>query len=237
MNFPVIKQNLVKLGRFFSPRWIHYANGLLNYLNLGRWFHDRGLSVPVRCAERGLLYDHVATLIQEPVSYLEFGVFKGDTLRHWSKLLKHPNSFLHGFDSFEGLPEDWRVLEKESFNVHGQMPQFDDRRVRLFKGWFSDTVPPYIKEFRPNAALVIHLDADLYSSTIFVLRQFRPFLKPGVVLIFDEFFDREHEMKAFNEFLREESFSIECLGATRSLSQVAFRITSEPRAIEGRKPS
>lgn len=231
MKFPAIKENLVRIGRFCPPNWIHYANGILNYLNLGRWFHDRKLSVPVRCADRPSLYEVISKSLPEPVSYLEFGVFKGDTLRHWSRLLKHPDSTLCGFDSFEGLPEDWGSLDKQLFSVEGRMPRFDDPRVRLFKGWFSDTVPPFVKDFRPSPTLVLHLDADLYSSTIFVLRQFRPFLKPGVVLIFDEFFDREHEMKAFNEFLKEEPFGIECLGGTQSLTQVAFRITSEPRAL------
>jgi hypothetical protein len=227
MKFPAIKETLVTLGRFIPAKSIHYANGILNYLNLGRWFHDRNLRVPVRCADRPLLYNEVAKSLREPVSYVEFGVFKGDTMRHWSKLLNDPKSSLDGFDSFEGLPEDWGPVDKKLFDIKGQMPRFDDPRVRLFKGWFTDTVPGYVKDFKPNPTLVLHLDADLYSSTIFVLRQFRPFLKPGVVLIFDEFFDREHELKALNEFLKEEPFGIECLAGTRSLTQVAFRITSE----------
>lgn len=228
MKFPAIKENLVRLGRFVPAKCIHYANGILNYLNLGRWFRDQGLRVPVRCGNRPSLYDEIFKSLKEPVSYVEFGVFKGDTMRHWSKMLKHSDSSLDGFDSFEGLPEDWGSLDKELFSVEGKMPVFQDVRVRLFKGWFSDTVPGYLKEFRPNPTLVLHLDADLYSSTIFVLRQFRPFLKPGVVLIFDEFFDREHELKAFNEFLKEHPLKLECLAGTRSLTQVAFRITSAP---------
>src|SRR5690348_1613003 len=126
MKFPAIKESLVKAGRFLPSRWIHYANGVLNYLNLGRWFYDRRLSVPVRCADRPSLYEEIAKSLQEPVSYVEFGVFKGETLRYWSKLLKHPNSTLHGFDSFEGLPEDWGSLDKRLFDVEGQIPRFDD---------------------------------------------------------------------------------------------------------------
>jgi len=236
MRFPFLKEWLSRIGFLVPPKAIHFVNGVLNYLSVGRWFHDRGLKVPVRCAGREPLYDCVAGFAKEPVSYLEFGVLKGVTLRYWTKLLKHPDSFLHGFDSFEGLPENWGLFtNKQVFDVAGVMPQFDDPRVRLFKGWFSDTLPKYLQEFRPRARLVLHLDADLYSSTIFVLRQMRPFLQPGTILIFDEFFDREHELKAFTEFLDEEGLAVECLAATRALTQAAFRVTkaaSQPAAHE-----
>jgi hypothetical protein len=227
MKFPALKGGLSRVGFLVPPKAIHFANGILNYLSVGRWFYDRRLKVPIRCAGREPLYDYVAGFAKEPVSYLEFGVFKGVTLGYWTKLLKHQDSFLHGFDSFEGLPETWGLfVDKEVLNVGGVMPKFDDPRVRLFKGWFSDTLPKYLPEFRPHDSLVVHLDADLYSSTIFVLRQMRPFLRPGTILIFDEFFDREHELKAFTEFLNEEKFAVECLAATCSLTQAAFRITN-----------
>jgi hypothetical protein len=227
MKFPVLKGGLSRVGFLVPPKAIHFADGVLNYLSVGRWFHDRRLKVPVRCAGREPLYDYIAGFAKEPVSYLEFGVFKGVTLRYWTKLLKHPDSFFHGFDSFEGLPETWCLfVDKQVLNVGGVMPKFDDPRVQLFKGWFSDSLPKYVREFRPHASLVLHLDADLYSSTIFVLRQMRPFLRPGTILIFDEFFDREHELKAFTEFLNEESLAVECLAATGSLTQAAFRITN-----------
>lgn len=216
------------MGVFVSPRMIHLANGVLNYLNIGRWFHDRNLKVPVRCPGREPLYDCVARSVKEPASYLEFGVFKGDSLRHWTTLLKHPDTYLHGFDSFEGLPEVWGQVDREYLNVGGTMPKFDDKRVKLFKGWFSDTLPGYVVNFKPHPNLVIYLDADLYSSTAFVLKQLWPFVQVGTIIIFDELWDREHELKAFNEFLDEHRFKIECLAATRTLSQAAFRITSMP---------
>ncbi len=227
MKFPLMKVTLSRVGFLVPPKAIHFANGVLNYLNLGRWFHDRHLHPRVRCADRGPLYDYVAKFAPEPVSYLEFGVFKGTTLRYWTQLLKHPDSYFHGFDSFQGLPEPWKLLvDKQIFDVQGVMPHFDDPRVRLFKGWFSDTLPVYVREFKPHSSLIVHLDADLYSSTIFVLRQLHPFLKPGTILIFDELFDREHELKALTEFMDEASLVVECLAATSALSQAAFRIIS-----------
>lgn len=226
MKYPLLKECLNRVGFLVPPGAIHLANGLLNYVNVGRWFHDRKLNVPVRFRDRGAFYNYLSTQVGEPVAYLEFGVFKGESLRHWTGLLKHTNTFFHGFDSFVGLPENWRHIKKEFFDVSNQMPRFDDPRVKLFKGWFSDTLPAYLGEFKPHPSLIVHLDADLYSSTIFVLKQLGPFFHNGTILIFDELFDREHELKAFNEFLDERRISIECLAATRTLTQAAFRITA-----------
>jgi len=229
MKFANAKEVFSRLGFWFPPRTIHYANGILNYLNVGRWFHDRRLAVPTRCDNRKALHRHVAALVAEPVTYVEFGVFKGESLRRWSGLLKHPASQLHGFDSFEGLPETWNIfMSKEILDVGGALPDIQDERVKLYKGWFSDTVPAYVANLKPQASLVLHLDADIYSSTIYVLRQMRPFLQAGTILVFDEFFDREHELKAFKEFLEECPLTFECIGATRALTQVAFRILSVP---------
>ena len=229
MKYPIFKYFLTKFGVFVPARSIHYANGLLNYLSLGRWFRDQGINVPARVTGRLELYTLVASQLTEPVSYVEFGVFKGTTLGWWTQLLKSPASKLTGFDSFEGLPENWGYFtDKTKFYVHGNIPQFNDPRVQLVKGWFDQTLPPFLKIFQPHPTLVVHLDADLYSSTIFVLRQIKPHLRVGTVLIFDEFFDREHEMKALSEFLGEVPLKLECLAATKSLSQVAFRIVSAP---------
>jgi len=224
MKFPYLKIWLSNLGRFTKPRWIHFGNGVLNYLNVGRWFQDRNLAIPLRCGDRFRLADAVAQRVKEPASYLEFGVFKGATLRHWAGLLKHPETNFYGFDSFEGLPENWRVVTKDEFKVD-HLPQIPDARVSLVKGWFSETLPGFVQGFVPRPSLVLHLDADLYSSTVVVLRAMRPYMKPGTILIFDEFFDREHELKAFDEFLAETGLKVECIGATQSLTQAAFRIT------------
>src|SRR2546427_11298018 len=98
MKFPVMKEALCRVGFLVPPKGVHFANGLLNYLNLGRWFHEQRLTVPVRCADRERLYSYVAKFVKEPASYIEFGVFSGATMRMWTKLLKHPETNFHGFD-------------------------------------------------------------------------------------------------------------------------------------------
>ncbi|MEW6281242.1 MAG: class I SAM-dependent methyltransferase, partial [Candidatus Eremiobacterota bacterium] len=71
---------------------------------------------------------------------------------------------------------------------------------------------------------VVHIDADLYTSAHYVLTELGPHMTPGTVLIFDEFFDREHELRAFEQFLERTGARTECIGATSTLTQAAFRL-------------
>jgi Macrocin-O-methyltransferase (TylF) len=145
---------------------------------------------------------------------------------NWSKLLKNRASRLHGFDSFEGLPEDWdphggSILGKGHFSTQGNIPQVPDDRVKFFKGWFEQTLPRY--EFVDSPVIVLFMDADLYSLTSYVLKTLRPHIKVGSIIYFDEFWDRHHELKAFDEFLKETDTRFELLAATYGMRNVAFR--------------
>lgn len=149
------------------------------------------------------LYQYVQTRVigPEAMTFLEFGVFEGESIRHWTALHNHPSSRFVGFDSFEGLPETWHDQKTAGyFSVNGRIPETNDPRVSWQQGWFDDTVPRFVKDFTPTGRLVLHLDADLYSSTMVALIYLSPWLKPGSVLIFDEFCDRDHEWKAFRDW-------------------------------------
>jgi O-methyltransferase len=156
-------------------------------------------------ATRDEMHSHVNSTVigSGAIEYLEFGVFRGESIRHWAAINKHPESRFCGFDSFEGLPEAWRDTQgKGHFNVEGNMPQIDDRRVSFVKGWFNKTVPVFAETFAPRHRLVVHLDADLYSSTMIALVFLNKWMAPGTILMFDEFYDRQHEFKAFQDFQR-----------------------------------
>jgi len=217
---------LTRVGEKCSPSHIRNLNAALNYLEVGRWLKDNGFQTSPRVAERDLLYSTVGQPVADKkVLYMEFGVYQGRSLRFWSKLLRHPESSLHGFDSFEGLPESWDAFRpKGTFDVQGKLPQFDDARVKLHQGWFDATLP----SFTPPAhdQLVLNLDADLYSSTKFVLDTLRPLVVPGAILIFDEFCDRAHELRAFDEFIEATGMKFRFLCATKNLEHVAFQRTT-----------
>ena len=153
--------------------------------------------------ERPDMYRHVhETFIKSgAIDYLEFGVYQGTSMRHWVSLNQNEASRFFGFDSFEGLPEGWRPGQGEGhFRVDGVAPSIDDARVRFVKGWFEDTVPAFACDFSTKNRLVLHLDADLYSSTMLPLVHFSRFMSQGTLLIFDEFYDREHEFKALGDW-------------------------------------
>jgi len=142
-------------------------------------------------------------------------------MRSWSRLLQNPLTSLHGFDSFEGLPEAWDARRpRGTFSRDGALPTFEDTRVVLHKGWFNDTLPGFA--LPDHERLVLNLDADLYSSTIFVLHTLAKAIRPGTLLIFDEFCDRLHEMKAFDEFLETTRTHFHFLAGTENLEQVVF---------------
>jgi len=115
------------------------------------------------------LYDYLQrTFIGDrPIDYLEFGVFRGDTVRYWSEINKHEQSRFFGFDTFTGLPENWKqftgTMGKGAMDCGGAIPQIDDSRVQFIKGLYQDTLDQFLADFTPRSQLVIHDDSDLYS--------------------------------------------------------------------------
>jgi hypothetical protein len=174
---------------------------------------------PLRFSNRTQLHEFVGhPFSDQRVCYLEFGVSEGYSLQQWANRLLHAATQLHGFDSFAGLPEDWDSLRPRG-SFAARVPHFSDSRITLHKGWFHESLPSF--QIPKCEQLIIHLDADLYSSTKIVLDTLSP--RNGAILIFDEFCDRYHELKAFDEYLSN-GLRVNCLGATRTLEQVAFQV-------------
>jgi hypothetical protein len=168
---------------------------------------------------------HEAGPSADPITYLEFGVFTGESMRKWTHLSKNADSRFYGFDSFEGLPETWNSEKPQGcFNVGGKFPQIDDQRVIWKKGWFEASVPIFAKDFEAQTRLIIHLDADLYSSTMIVLVQLDRFIKKGTVLIFDEFYDRDHEFKAFVDYQKIAKRKFRVLAQLNNYAKVCMEI-------------
>lgn len=221
------KRLLTKLGARLSARTIHRLNAALNYLEVGRWMAARGFDTSRRALDRRETYAKIAAELGEVrVLYLEFGVHRGESMKLWSQLLTHPQSQLHGFDSFEGLPEDWTLHDgKGTFSTGGQTPVLADRRVKFIPGWFEATLPEYV--LPAHDRLVVHLDADLYSSTKTVLNALEQHMVPGTYVLFDEFSDRLHELRAFDEFLRmHPGWQFRVVGVDQILARVAFERVS-----------
>ena len=180
--------------------------------------------------DRFKLHEYVLNseqLINEQIYYLEFGVASGSSFGWWLSKNKNPNSKFFGFDTFNGLPEDWGIFKK------GEMAPnkltFDDNRFQFVQGLFQISVPKFLEEvkFESNIRKVIHLDADLFSSTLFALTSLANYLKPGDILMFDEFCVPNHEFFAFNIFADSFLFHYKTLGAVNNYLQVALKVTEK----------
>jgi O-methyltransferase len=156
-----------------------------------------------------------------PIDFWEFGVFRGDSLSWWLRNIHDAESRFVGFDTFTGLPERWRATEPEgAFNVYGRLPETKDSRCTFEVGLFQETLLSFISGHDFSRRLVIHLDADLYSSTLFVLTTLARHFKPGDVVFFDNFICSLDEFRAFEAFVKSFRVKYEVLGAVGEYSRV-----------------
>jgi O-methyltransferase len=153
--------------------------------------------------------------------YLEFGVFRGDSLLCMDQARREAGlSFrLFGFDSFEGLPElapDDQGWTAGSFRSnYGSTRRrltsngIDWSRTVLVKGWFDETLTPELRdEHELVKASTIMIDCDLYSSAKTALEFSAPLIRDEAIIFFDDWdggsglAERgEGEARAFGEFL------------------------------------
>ena len=155
----------------------------------------------------------------------EFGVWKGESINFFAR--NCPKAKVFGFDSFEGLEEDWYGfrLQKGFFSTNGQLPKCE-RNVSLIKGWFEDTLPKFCLELQQEKIQLLHMDADTYKPTAYVLNSLTKNLGKGTIVIFDEYFGypnfRLHEFKAWQELVNSEGLKYRYIGYTEM--QVAVEI-------------
>jgi O-methyltransferase len=158
------------------------------------------------------------------IDYLEFGVAGGESIRWWLKNILDKDARFYGFDTFTGLPEDWGLFKKGDMSNSNKPPVVNDGRCKFLQGLFQQTLPVFLKEYKPGKRKVIHMDADLYSSTLYTLTSLSPVLQKGDVIFFDEFNVPMHEFKAFTEWTESFYIQYEVLGSVNNFYQVAFKI-------------
>lgn len=241
---------MIKIVRFikdfliFSPiirsvYFFKYTFSMLVYLyELNSWVrtnktkfqHADGYAFKRDYNRRFFLYNGVIEsfgLMDKPIVYLEFGVAAGSSFKWWLSNNKSEQSRFFGFDTFEGLPEDWGGFYKKG-DMISAIPEVNDARAAFLQGLFQDTFQDFVKNNRSllesDQLKVIHLDADIYSATCFVLGQIYPFLKKGDIIMFDEFNVPLHEFKAFLEFTKNYYVDLKPLIAVNNYYQVSFTV-------------
>lgn len=227
-----------RLGLLLKP-FSNFTKFLSNLSLLAVWIRQNGKKFtfsdfykPVRnYANREKLRAYVLDnqqLAAREMHYLEFGVLAGDSFKWWVNHNTSPQSRFFGFDTFEGLPESWVFYKKGDMSAN--MPVIPDDRVSFYKGLFQETLYGFLENYRKefgihnSAVRVIHLDADLYSSTLFALTMLAPYLRSGDIILFDEFNVPNHEFAAWNDFIRSFYLKYEPIGTVNNFYQVAFRL-------------
>ena len=154
---------------------------------------------------------------------LEFGVRFGTSIRQIAALVDQE---VHGFDSFEGLPEAWHHLPKGSYSTKGVIPSVQEN-VILHIGLFEETLPGFVEKFQ-DPIRFINIDCDIFSSTKTVLDFLAGQITHGTVIVFDEYIGnenwREDEFKAFQEAVLRYDWEYEYLCFSFMTKQVVVRI-------------
>jgi hypothetical protein len=166
--------------------------------------------------------------------YLELGVCTGKTINFIAAL--NPHHTIYGFDSFEGLPEDWVRSDKTfkkgtfAFKKGVYLPPVL-HNVRLYKG-FKDVLPKFKADALVNRPIAfMHIDSDIYSSAKTVFDSLGDNIVPGTVILFDELYNypgsEQHEWKALKEFLEAKKLGVEFIAYNENHEQVAVKIIAK----------
>ena len=227
---PLFKRTL---SEFLFRRFVlkHYGSNLLVDLQLDAK-KDTVEYVKSRMADAPYFEKHpqlVAYVVSEaslPGLYLEFGVGRGKSIR-W--IASAADRTVYGFDSFDGIPEYWNGNPVGAF-AQSKLPKVPDN-VKFEIGMFDETIPGFLEQHSDPISL-LHVDCDLYSSTVTIFELLGPRLQPGAVVLFDEYYNfprwQQHEYKAFQEFVANSGIEYEYIGYSVTGQQVAARILGNP---------
>jgi Methyltransferase domain len=201
-----------------------YARDIRVYDDAYRAFIGRTLSDLRRCRIRGhtLLWEASRLPLpsrQDPDELLlDLGVWIG-----WSTRLVSDacDRTVYGFDTFEGLVEDWqiddqivfkrgtfsltgpdaeRLMRDTGVSLHDGLPDALGRKVEFIRGSTYETLAPFLAD-RPAAPIrLFHMDLDTYESCLHALETCKDRFIEGSILVFDEYLVTNSEMRAFYEF-------------------------------------
>lgn len=151
---------------------------------------------------------------------LDLGVWIGWSTRLTADASGRP---VYGFDTFEGLVEDWQVddqlvIKRGTFSLteplaqrfitdtgvtlRDGLPPALGRPVEFIKGSTYDTLEPFLAS-KPAAPIALfHMDLDTYESCLHALETCKDRFVEGSILVFDEYLVTNGEMLAFYEFQR-----------------------------------
>lgn len=208
--------NAVNMGHLSQWRKQHPVKGYNDFYQ-EKWDYNRRYNLYEAVAKQESLFD-------QPIDYFEFGVASGLSFKWWLQRNGDSLSRFFGFDTFEGLPEKWGPYEKGAMAHTLESLNINDPRTSFYKGLFQETFIPFLEKYDNRNRKLIHIDSDLFSSALFVMTQLYRFLKPGDILLFDEFAVPQHEFFAFKIFTESFYIDYEVIAAANNYLFVAIKI-------------
>lgn len=200
-----------KIAKFFYYRFILFKlyNTYIRYKHSDEYLKYIHLLEAVN-------YSRVSQL--DPI-YFEFGCHSGRTFSaviNAFNFLKIKDYKVYAFDSFEGLPD---TTVKDGYFKKGSFYTSIDNFIKIIKintsvnnssleiipGFYENSLNEELQS-KIEIPSIIHIDVDLYSSCTLVLNFIKPILRPGTVILFDDWYcyppyPSNGERKAFEEFL------------------------------------
>ena len=196
----------------------------------------------LECGGDARFFSNTADLLRHAVReapreglYLELGVYYGSSL---DIIADSAPGMVHGFDSFEGLPESWFVGSEKgplavepsgAYTTKGVLPN-QRENAAIHVGWFEETLPAFLDRHAGDVAFM-NVDCDIYSSTRTIFENLSERLRPGSIIVFDEYFCypewRQHEYKAFQEYIASSPYSYEYIAFSYFTGQAAVRIVAD----------
>lgn len=227
---PLFKRTL---SEFIFRRFIlkHYASNLLVDMNLeakkSTLEYIRAHMVDAPYFEKHQqLVTYALSRVEKDGLNLEFGVGRGKSMR-W--IASNVKGKVHGFDSFEGIQEHWNGNPIGAF-AQKRMPKVPEN-VEFHVGYFDATLPGFLEKHADPVAF-LHVDCDLYSSTVTIFEALGDRLQPGAIVLFDEYYNfhrwEQHEFRAFQEFVDRVKVKYEYIAFSVTGQQVAVRILENP---------
>ncbi len=229
-TMPLFKRTL---SEFIFRRFMlkHHASNLLVDMNLEAkqqtldYIKANMIDAPYFEKHPALVKYAVEQVSKEGL-HLEFGVGRGKSMRWIAPMVK---GTVHGFDSFDGIQEYWNGNPVGAF-AQKDLPKVPDN-VEFQIGYFDATLPDFLEKYTDPVAF-LHVDCDLYSSTVTIFEALGSRLQPGAIVLFDEYYNfhrwQQHEFKAFQEFVERSGVTYEYIAFSVTGQQVAVRILENP---------
>ncbi len=227
---PLFKRTL---SEFLFRRFMlkHYASNLLVDMNLEAkretldYIRENMVDAPY-FEKHPALVKYTLDQVAKPGLNLEFGVGRGKSMR---MIAPRVAGTVYGFDSFEGIQEHWNGNPIGSF-AQSKLPKVPDN-VEFVKGYFDATLPGFLEKHSDPIAF-LHVDCDLYSSTVTIFESLGDRLQPGAIILFDEYYNfhrwKQHEFKGFQEFVAASGLTYEYIAFSVTGQQVAVRVLENP---------